>query len=509
MKIVYLNGDDAGKSVDLTPSGLTIGRETDNHLQLPVGGVSRYHARIEFVEGAYMLRDLGSTNGTKLNNMLLQKIEPLKANDIITIGEQQLRVVDTEPAGKTDSKIGTSTVKIPAGVPVPEPAVPQFVFRPDSEIQPPPPPPVTDSSETATVNIAPEVAAAGNDFFAKHDADGNLFKKEGDEQMVKGKSSLRSNLIFALIILAMICGGVVLFYVMKDKLPKQKKPVETNSSQDVVESDEFFFYYEVLNADPQTLKLTRKKVYCRLVDGEYRMDMFYTDISSDDSPVEVQKVAYLEESTIKRYQDHNDIQKYARMDDVVETPDTGNELKWTRLAICANGKIHDSTVLGSSKDATFRRAEDVVNRLIRQTKPGKLMMSADELRTLAESSFRKANDYYKTRENNPVDNSNALVCYLDGLEFYRALTRHTVQDEKNQQIANERASELSAKLKKLYDDAVSNADIAYSRKNYVLAKNLCANAKKYFISQSDEYRTLSQMESECAAKIRMQQKGKK
>ena len=123
MKIVYLNGDDAGKSVDLTPSGLTIGRETDNHLQLPVGGVSRYHARIEFVEGAYMLRDLGSTNGTKLNNMLLQKIEPLKANDIITIGEQQLRVVDTEPAGKTDSKIGTSTVKIPAGVPVPEPAV--------------------------------------------------------------------------------------------------------------------------------------------------------------------------------------------------------------------------------------------------------------------------------------------------------------------------------------------------------------------------------------------------
>ena len=187
MKIVYLNGDDAGKSVDLTPSGLTIGRETDNHLQLPVGGVSRYHARIEFVEGAYMLRDLGSTNGTKLNGVLLQKIEPLKANDIITIGEQQLRVDEPRTEGGTDSKIGTSTVKIPAGIPVPEPAVPQFVFRPDSEPQPPPPPPVTDSSETATVNVAPEIAEAGNDFFAKakHDNDGNFFKKVCGVEPVK------------------------------------------------------------------------------------------------------------------------------------------------------------------------------------------------------------------------------------------------------------------------------------------------------------------------------------
>ena len=194
MKIVYLNGDNAGKSVELTPSGLTIGRETDNHLQLPVGGVSRYHARIEFVEGVYMLRDLGSTNGTKLNGITLQKLEPLKADDIIVIGEQQFRVLDPE-GGKTDSKIGTSTVKIPANVPVPEPAVPQFVFRPDSEIQPPPPPPVTDSSETATVNIAPDIAEAGSDFFAKRDNDGNLFKKE-ESKKEPGKSTLRGNLFW-------------------------------------------------------------------------------------------------------------------------------------------------------------------------------------------------------------------------------------------------------------------------------------------------------------------------
>ena len=58
MKIIFLNGDNAGTKVELAPAGLTIGRETDNHLQLPVGGVSRYHARIEFVDDEYLLRDL-------------------------------------------------------------------------------------------------------------------------------------------------------------------------------------------------------------------------------------------------------------------------------------------------------------------------------------------------------------------------------------------------------------------------------------------------------------------
>ena len=47
MKLMYLNGAMTGHEVELIPSGTTIGRETDNAIQLMMDGVSRYHARIE------------------------------------------------------------------------------------------------------------------------------------------------------------------------------------------------------------------------------------------------------------------------------------------------------------------------------------------------------------------------------------------------------------------------------------------------------------------------------
>lgn len=47
---------------------LTIGREQSNDLSLVDGSVSRYHARLERCEEGYILRDLGSTNGTIVDN---------------------------------------------------------------------------------------------------------------------------------------------------------------------------------------------------------------------------------------------------------------------------------------------------------------------------------------------------------------------------------------------------------------------------------------------------------
>ncbi len=503
MKIVFLNGNNTGKSVDLTPSGLTIGRETDNHLQLPVGGVSRYHARIEFVDGAYMLRDLGSTNGTKLNGSALQKPESLKANDIIVIGEQQLRVDDSNSeSGKTESKPGVCTVKIPAGIPVPEPAVPQFVFRPDSEPQPPPPPPVTDSSENTAINIAPEVTEAGNDFFAKHDNDGNFFKKEKTPKE-SGKSSLLGNLIFALVIMIMICGGVLVFKIMNSKGPDDKKSGKTRVPT-AVENNDFFFYYEAQIVDRKSQQLIRKKAYCRQVDGKYCLDMFY----DDNDAVRVQKTVLLEDATIKRHKEQDDIKDYAERDTMVSV-DSGNELEWTRLAIGVGSKVYDSTVTGSSKDSLFRRAEEKVVRLILQTGPGKLMMSADELRAEAEINFGRAGNFYRNRENNPVDYSRALFSYMDALEYYSAIRKHSSRDEENLLIAGERAKELNLKLKQVYDDNVSKADIAFAQKNYNQARKLCMEAKKYFISDSKEWNELSRMENACVAKSREQQKGKK
>jgi hypothetical protein len=46
---------------------LTLGRSPECSLQLPAAGASRRHASVAWRDGAVVLRDLGSTNGTYLN----------------------------------------------------------------------------------------------------------------------------------------------------------------------------------------------------------------------------------------------------------------------------------------------------------------------------------------------------------------------------------------------------------------------------------------------------------
>ncbi len=67
---------------------LTIGREPDATLCINHQIVSRRHAMITYANGCYLLRDLGSRNGTFLNNKRLEpySVHILQAHDKIRIG---------------------------------------------------------------------------------------------------------------------------------------------------------------------------------------------------------------------------------------------------------------------------------------------------------------------------------------------------------------------------------------------------------------------------------------
>lgn len=74
---------------------LYIGRNDTNAIVIsddPL--VSRKHALIEHSKGIYYLSDLGSTNGTYLNNQPIgkNKVE-LKSGDVIRIGKTELSIV--------------------------------------------------------------------------------------------------------------------------------------------------------------------------------------------------------------------------------------------------------------------------------------------------------------------------------------------------------------------------------------------------------------------------------
>jgi pSer/pThr/pTyr-binding forkhead associated (FHA) protein len=85
------NSEDVGKVFQLGTNTAVIGRatpETDPNIKILDDYVSRNHAEIRYHQGCFMLRDVGSTNGTEIDG---QRIEPsrlyqLKHDSAIGLG---------------------------------------------------------------------------------------------------------------------------------------------------------------------------------------------------------------------------------------------------------------------------------------------------------------------------------------------------------------------------------------------------------------------------------------
>ncbi len=90
---------------ELTDETITIGRSPDNMIVLDDASVSGRHAQLQRSEDIYRLKDLGSTNGTRVNGE--------------TITEVTLRVGDRLRFGKVEARFGAD---VSGGVqPLPEP----------------------------------------------------------------------------------------------------------------------------------------------------------------------------------------------------------------------------------------------------------------------------------------------------------------------------------------------------------------------------------------------------
>lgn len=68
----------------------TLGRAPDNHIVLSDTYVSSYHARLDRRDGEWWLTDLGSRNGTRLNDVPITKPAPLADGDVIGVGQVEL-----------------------------------------------------------------------------------------------------------------------------------------------------------------------------------------------------------------------------------------------------------------------------------------------------------------------------------------------------------------------------------------------------------------------------------
>jgi len=83
------------KHLKLGDEPVSIGRQPDNALVLPDELTSRHHCVIEPWEGGFRIRDLGSANGTKLNDEKVST-DVLDNGDVVLIGSAELRFIDPE-----------------------------------------------------------------------------------------------------------------------------------------------------------------------------------------------------------------------------------------------------------------------------------------------------------------------------------------------------------------------------------------------------------------------------
>lgn len=97
--LLVVGGELNGSLFDLIGSSVSVGRSADNTIPLDFNGISRYHFKLNADGAEFILEDLGSKNGTFLNNKKVEGSAKLNKGDIIKIGAVALKYL---PKGDTE-----------------------------------------------------------------------------------------------------------------------------------------------------------------------------------------------------------------------------------------------------------------------------------------------------------------------------------------------------------------------------------------------------------------------
>lgn len=111
---VVIEGEGKRRAELFSVAEITIGRVEGNEIVLPEGSVSKRHARIVFRDGKFIVIDLKSTSGTRVNGKLIVGPQVLKPSDVIEIGPFRL-TLDTDAAFQpTPRPVPPKKVELPS-----------------------------------------------------------------------------------------------------------------------------------------------------------------------------------------------------------------------------------------------------------------------------------------------------------------------------------------------------------------------------------------------------------
>jgi predicted component of type VI protein secretion system len=112
LKLIVLAGAKQGTEIPLKKDQFIIGRAKECNLRAGSEAISRRHCAILRRNGAVTVRDLGSRNGTHVNEQRIDKEVPLSAGDELRVGPLRFRV--DRASAKVPAAMATPALAPPA-----------------------------------------------------------------------------------------------------------------------------------------------------------------------------------------------------------------------------------------------------------------------------------------------------------------------------------------------------------------------------------------------------------
>ncbi|QGN56758.1 FtsK/SpoIIIE domain-containing protein [Nostocoides sp. HKS02] len=111
--LAVTHGPDAGRTIDVVPGRVTLGRSPDADVTIADPLLSRIHLELRADETGVHVRDLGSTNGTRLDGAPIDRVDTaLSPGALLRLGDTALvlRTATALPAASTPQPDGTQLV---------------------------------------------------------------------------------------------------------------------------------------------------------------------------------------------------------------------------------------------------------------------------------------------------------------------------------------------------------------------------------------------------------------
>src|SRR5439155_19179331 len=126
-RLLYRDSQGREGTVELSPAETVyVGRGLECAIRTDDGMVSRRHSQIRMEGGRFVVEDLGSANGTHLNNVRVQK-QALGHTDIIQCGSLMIRFLDEGAVN-----VIQQAMPPPGGAPPPKKGGTMVLERPDA-----------------------------------------------------------------------------------------------------------------------------------------------------------------------------------------------------------------------------------------------------------------------------------------------------------------------------------------------------------------------------------------